>query len=168
MPELLTPIGGAESTLTKEKAEEVAHGLPSAPTGAIDNPPEEQPEPRFILDFLHFAKKLDDLNDRIAKLIDIEEQLLADRLKGRLFLDRWVNIGPQVEYEIDYLERKLLYIYNMTPAAITLALSNGGSFSAASYAWTACNYPRGTKITYPLGNAESTFIIRACDTPQKA
>jgi hypothetical protein len=164
MPELLTERGAARS-LTDTITGPIAHTIPSVPTGALDNPPQEQPEPRFLIDIAHVAQKLDDLNDRIAALVDIEQAALADRVKERTFIDAMVNISEHVEYTVDYHGRKFLYLFSAV--SLNIALSTGGTLTIPANMWQGINFPRGTKITIPTqaDAAPAVVYIRASDTP---
>jgi hypothetical protein len=161
--DILNPVDAAAARIDDAAAETVAHGMPSMPTGALDAIPSQPDEPRHWYDFVLLAQKLDDLNDRLARLTEIEQALLNDRIKERTFVDTPVQISAHVEYTVDYLERRYLYLYSV--GSLTLVLSNGGTLAISANSWSRISFPRGTKLTAQgvADSAPAAVIIRACD-----
>lgn len=92
--------------------------------------------------------------------------LVNDIFKSRVFDDTPVQISANVAYEVNYQERRFLYL-NPLGQTITFTLSTGNTIIATINNWTPISFPKGTKITaaaFP-DSSPATVIIRACDYP---
>lgn len=161
MPELLNKSAIVDNKVQAEP-EEFAHGMESAPTEAIDTIQVLAPEKEFVLDFLHFAKKLDDIADRIGELVEVTQSLVNDNIKSRTFVDRSYNVSKSVGYVVEYLERK--YLFARCNVALTLVLPDGTT-RVINNTWTSINLQRGLSL-YAQGVSNNTPIVlqvRACD-----
>lgn len=91
--------------------------------------------------------------------------LVDDIYKGRVFDDTPVLISANVAYEVNYHERRFLYVF--TSQTVTLTLSTGNTVIATVNNWTPINFPKGTKLTAASipDTAPLMITVRACDYP---
>lgn len=139
---------------------QIGYGLPSAPTYSFDEPIPERPAEESIF---HPVKAINDTLDAIQALTQQVSLLVKDIQRERTFVDRPVQVGATIQYTVDYLERKYLYV--LASSALTLVPSTGGTLALTANKWTQLSLPRGTTVTVQGGSdsAPAVIQIRACD-----
>ena len=152
-----------------------------AELNALTATDEEGISPEEVLGSVHLSKAtvshvmwlLRPLVKPVLEQINRTEQklqaLVNDLAKSRVFDDTRVAISANVGYQVDYLNRKYLYIMTSNPNFPILQV-NGVSVTPGiePNVWYPLHYPRGSTITV-AGQSDAspiTFTVRACDEPQ--
>lgn len=136
------------------------YGLPSAPVYSFDVPLAEPPAEESIF---HPVRAVEDILSAIHLLTQEVNLLVKAGQRELTFVDRSVQIGATINYTVDFLEHRYLYI--LAPSNVTLNISTGGTLAITANVWTNISFPRGTSITVSGGSdtAPGVFIIRAGD-----
>ena len=113
--------------------------------------------PHMVQAILPIQKAVNDLCEEVHRLNN-------DFYKQRVFVDVPVMLSANVGYEVDYKERKFLFIWSSV--STTLTPSGGGTgISVSGNLWQSISAPRGTILKAPafLDSAPQLFVVRATD-----
>jgi len=112
----------------------------------------------------HMMKVIEPLHKAVLDLREEMHRLNNDLYKSRVFVDNPFMLSANVGYEVNYLERKYLFVW--TAVSTTLAPSGGGpGISVTGNLWTSLSAPRGTILKAPSfpDSAPALFVFRATD-----
>jgi hypothetical protein len=96
---------------------------------------------------------------------ELHELVNAMKLE-RMFIDTPVLLSTNIGYQVNYQDRKFLYIMTMNPNLPQLVV-NGNTLAGMQPArWFPLEFNRGTVVTCTAADATPIpFIVRACDHP---
>ena len=94
-----------------------------------------------------------------------EEKLLKslEELKSRPPLGQIYSLSANQVYELDYKERKFVYVWPLS--SFTLTLEEYGNLAITTQTWTALPFPQGLRITASGQNSSVQMFVLCVDDP---